>query len=105
MRFFRTILTGVFLLCATAVFGQQCGTQEIHDSLMLDNISYRTSYLKSEASLYDNTDVKSKTQEEHIIPIVVHIIHMGQPIGTGDNHSRAQIDTAIKGINERFNGK
>ncbi len=72
---------------------------------MLDNTSYRTSYLKSEASLYDNTDVKSKTQEEHIIPIVVHIIHMGQPIGTGDNHSRAQIDTAIKGINERFNGK
>ncbi len=36
------------------------------------------------------------------IPIVIHILHLGEPIGTGTNKSDAQIIAAVRGANERW---
>lgn len=36
------------------------------------------------------------------IPIVVHILHLGEPIGTGNNKTDAQIIDAVRGANERW---
>lgn len=34
------------------------------------------------------------------VPVVVHIIHLGEPIGTGSNISDAQVQQAIDGLND-----
>lgn len=39
------------------------------------------------------------------IPIVVHIIHNGEPVGTGTNISRAQVESQIEVLNEDFRRK
>ncbi|WP_291726529.1 T9SS-dependent choice-of-anchor J family protein [Bernardetia sp.] len=38
----------------------------------------------------------------YIIPIVVHVIHDGEPIGTGDNISYALIESQIETLNDDF---
>ncbi len=45
--------------------------------------------------------------EENIlrIPIVVHIVHNGEPIGTGANISYAQVESQIEVLNEDFRRK
>jgi hypothetical protein len=37
------------------------------------------------------------------IPLVVHIIHLGEPIGTGSNISDAQVQQAVDGLNDWWN--
>jgi len=36
------------------------------------------------------------------IPLVVHIIHLGEPVGTGSNISDAQVQQAIDGLNDAW---
>jgi hypothetical protein len=43
------------------------------------------------------------TQTTYSIPVVVHIIHNGEPIGTGLNLSEAQINSQLKVLNDDFN--
>jgi hypothetical protein len=42
------------------------------------------------------------TAENYTIPVVVHIIHNGEPVGTGTNISDAQIQSQISVLNEDF---
>lgn len=39
------------------------------------------------------------------IPIVVHVVHNGEPVGSGTNISRAQIEAQIEVLNEDFRKK
>jgi gliding motility-associated-like protein len=43
--------------------------------------------------------------EARRVPIVVHVLHLGEPIGTGFNISDAQIMGAINGLNGRWTGQ
>jgi hypothetical protein len=38
----------------------------------------------------------------YTIPVVVHVIHLGEPLGTGSNITDNQIQQAIAGLNDRF---
>jgi hypothetical protein len=58
-----------------------------------------------------NQEVKKNSQSESFarteadlitIPIIVHVIHRGEPVGTGTNISAAQIQTQIDVLNEDF---
>jgi hypothetical protein len=45
----------------------------------------------------------SRTENDiFVIPVIVHVIHNGEPIGTGTNISAAQIQTQIDVLNEDF---
>ncbi len=44
-----------------------------------------------------------KTEATYTIPIIVHVIHNGEPIGEGTNISAAQIYGQIEVLNEDFN--
>jgi PKD repeat protein len=37
------------------------------------------------------------------IPYIVHVVHSGQPIGTGDNLSAAQVNAQMQQVNDDFN--
>ncbi|MFM8914303.1 MAG: choice-of-anchor J domain-containing protein [Flammeovirgaceae bacterium] len=45
----------------------------------------------------------NQTQSTFVIPVVVHVIHNGEPIGTGVNISDAQILSQINVLNNDFN--
>ncbi len=58
-----------------------------------------------------NREIEKRKQEESLarteetsflIPIIVHVIHNGEPIGTGTNISAAQIQTQIDVLNEDY---
>ncbi len=52
-----------------------------------------------------NSKNKRTTAEVVTIPVVVHIIHNGEPIGQGTNISKAQIESQIRILNEDFRKK
>ncbi|MBS1554200.1 MAG: choice-of-anchor J domain-containing protein [Bacteroidetes bacterium] len=49
------------------------------------------------------TQAKNQTQSTFIIPVVVHVVHNGEPVGTGVNISDAQILSQINVLNNDFN--
>lgn len=61
---------------------------------------------KFEAWLKSKRFSKNGNPDEiYKIPIVVHILHHGEPIGEGSNHSIARIEAQIQRINEDFRRK
>jgi len=85
----------------------QCAHTHIHENLMETNEVYREEQLQREASLEQLIlDVRAglvpKSNEILTIPVVVHIIHDGDAIGTGSNISDEQVWSAINGLNEDY---
>ncbi|MCA4899960.1 MAG: choice-of-anchor J domain-containing protein [Bacteroidota bacterium] len=49
------------------------------------------------------TKAKNQTQSTFVIPVVVHVVHNGEPVGSGVNISDAQILSQINVLNNDFN--
>jgi hypothetical protein len=49
------------------------------------------------------TQAKNQTQSTFVIPVVVHVVHNGEPVGSGINISDAQILSQINVLNNDFN--
>ncbi len=91
-----------------------CGFDEIHQSLLKNNPDYLQSVksidkriqLFIKDSLSGKHNNKGKFQQKaavvYTIPVVVHVIHLGESVGVGTNISNAQIYGAISGLNDRF---
>jgi hypothetical protein len=59
--------------------------------------------LESQVEVIIQNNVNSKSKSTiYSIPVVVHVIHLGEPIGTGSNISDIQIQQSIAGLNNRF---
>ena len=46
-----------------------------------------------------------RTSATHTLPVVVHILHDGDDVGTGSNISDAQVASAIQALNADFQGE
>ena len=83
----------------------ECATDYIHTNLMqIDSIYRKQIHLlesQVEASIQNHKHSKSKSTI-YTIPVVVHVLHLGESIGTGSNISDIQIQQAIIGLNNRF---
>lgn len=83
-----------------------CGTEEHHKYMMKNSASYKESYLQNKTRLDSLKRLPSATHrqlpEVYTIPIVVHLIHLGEPIGTRTNITDDQILDAIAGLNDRY---
>ena len=64
-------------------------------------------FLKNKQQLDSITTVfnlkNKKGEPEKIIPVVFHILHEGWPVGENENISKAQVEDAIRLMNEDFN--
>ena len=84
----------------------KCGTDDYHEHLMATDATYRKNFLlhthQLDSVLISKPPGRSTLPPQYTIPIVVHVIHLGEPVGTGSNISDAQILDAISGLNERF---
>ena len=84
----------------------QCGTDLIHKHKMANDPEYKKNIEKTESEIFNIIQNREKSglrsDEVYTIPVVVHVIHLGEPIGTGTNISNQQIYDAITGLNDRW---
>jgi hypothetical protein len=97
------------IICLLLVYkqskSQECATGYLHGQLMQKDSSYKKQILILEKQVDDfiqNQSIDRLQSTIYTIPIVVHVIHLGEPIGTGTNISDAQILGAINGLNNRW---
>ena len=89
-----------------------CGTALLHDKLMLLDENYRNRIRQNESLLQavkaQNDLAARSTQANNqllVIPVVVHIIHIGEAVGVGNNISDAQVNSAITALNNMYRKK
>ena len=74
-----------------------CGTDEI----ISRNPFLQQHYVERMACA---PEVDLDTAQVITIPVVMHILHVGEPIGEGTNISDEQAESCIRNLNERFRG-
>ncbi|HUH74863.1 MAG TPA: T9SS type A sorting domain-containing protein [Chitinophagales bacterium] len=84
-----------------------CGTDVIHNFELQTNLEYRQKYIEQNEEIRSFIQNKENArivddQTVYTIPVVVHVIHLGEAEGSGSNISDFQITEAIRGLNERF---
>ena len=80
-----------------------CGTDMAHHALASASPAYLANKTAFDASWYqDATLAVSDSLEVYTLPLVVHVIHRGAPIGVEENISDAQILSAVHALNEDF---
>lgn len=84
-----------------------CGFDVLHQLNMQNDIDYRNNYLETEEYIYKYiTENRIDARENNVItiPIVFHIIHVGEPLGTGLNIPDESIFETIRGLNDKYRG-
>lgn len=83
-----------------------CGTEEHHLYRMQTDPDYKARFEQYKADFRaarNAAQPASRTSGAlYTIPVVVHIIHVGESIGAGSNMSEAAIYDAIQGLNDRY---
>jgi PKD repeat protein len=87
---------------------QPCATME-QDSISRARFPQRGSLAEFEVSIQKKIEEVRKLQQsgkaqavEISIPIIVHVVHNGEAVGTGTNISQAQVQSQIEVLNEDF---
>ncbi len=107
------LLLCIVLQCIqfTSIAQSQCGTTFNSQAIQISDPGRYNRYLQLEqhianyiSSLNDNNTAGRliNSNSTIIIPVVVHVLHNGTPIGVGNNISNAQIESQIDVLNEDF---
>jgi hypothetical protein len=98
------LCAALFALNSNAQTNHDCASDHLNDSLMTHNQGFSRSYFYMEQKLaqMEALSAADRTNDIYVIPVVVHIIHEGEPYGTGSNISDEQIFSAIDALNEDF---
>ena len=104
-NFILTLISLLFFQMQSNGQNAECGTDYIHNNLMQTDTAYQKQILllesQIEASIQNQATINLRTTI-YTIPVVVHVINLGESIGTGTNISNIQIQQAIAGLNDRF---
>jgi hypothetical protein len=104
-NFILTIISLLFFQMQSKGQSAQCATDFIHNDLMHTDSAYRNQIVTLESNVEANTQNHANNNLKstlYTIPVVVHVMHLGESIGTGSNISEIQIQQAIAGLNDRF---
>lgn len=84
--------------------GDFCATDMIHSRLMQNpDYAQRFSSIQSQIDTRMNGWSSQRGGPNvYTIPIVVHVIHLGEPVGTGSNVPDSLIHAAISNVNNRY---
>ncbi len=102
---FQIIISLLFFQMKVNGQSAECGTDYIHKNLLQTDSAYSKQILNLELNVealnqsHANKKLKSTL---YTIPVVVHVMHLGESIGTGSNISDIQIQQAIAGLNDRY---
>jgi PKD repeat protein len=97
----------IILLCTSQAFAQgahSCPSDQLNDSLLIHDTQFSRSFFYMEQRL---AEVQALPAEErsnvlYTLPVVVHVIHEGEPYGTSSNITDEQVISAIDALNEDF---
>ncbi len=96
------------LLAQTAGQPSQCATMEMDSLLRVRNPQLGTLNDFERALQLKVLDIKKKMQSGRLaatvitIPVIVHIVHNGEGVGSGRNLSEAQVKAQLETLNEDF---
>ncbi len=82
-----------------------CASDLIHQQMLLEDEAYRARHEAQQRDIKHHLEANSgidKSVLVYTIPVVVHVFHSGEAVGTGVNISDAQIQSAINGLNEDY---
>ncbi|MES2796178.1 MAG: M43 family zinc metalloprotease [Bacteroidota bacterium] len=94
-----------------------CGTDELEKQLSKSNTNYLKERTKYNDQIYSilnnkrkNPSARLKTNDDQpegvfTIPVVFHVIHIGEPLGTVSNISDEQIVGALRGLNRDWRNR
>lgn len=89
--------------------GEQCAAHLLHNQLLQTDPAYANEMQQNEQFIQTWIQNQQNGGQQQLsttgvltVPVVVHIVHSGQPVGTGANISVAQINSAITTLNDRF---
>ncbi len=81
----------------------ECYSDELHTKLMQTDSKYKARHEDLEKSIQSAIENESFSKVGVLtVPIVVHIIHTGEAIGSGSNISDEQVYSAITALNEDY---
>jgi PKD-like domain/Ig-like domain CHU_C associated/Pregnancy-associated plasma protein-A/Secretion system C-terminal sorting domain/CUB domain len=92
----------------SAQFFLPCATDLVHSNLLNSDSAYRRQFEER------GTELSKQIQNGnpplplaasgvvYTIPIVIHVVHLGEAVGTGTNLSNTVIQQAINGLNDRY---
>lgn len=107
--FFRIVLISLLpAIFPAGVFAQErCGTVEYTESLkskhqLFENNDHFEQWIKRKQKEKADRSTGNRTQASFQIPVVVHVIHNGEAIGTGKNISDAQVLSQIAVLNRDY---
>lgn len=97
LRLFSIIVLGIFVLNTRAVFAQSsCGTGAPGQTW--------DTWFNKEVEKYAKNMVAGKANQViYTIPVIVHIVHFGEAVGTFPNIAGAQVASQIQVLNDDFN--
>ena len=105
------ILIVLLMLTGSAYsqFNNQCGSDRVQNVLLQTHPDYAQSrqmldsIIQERMAVFQTSENFSfRSNDVYQVPIVVHIIHIGEPVGTGSNISDSQVQSAIDGMNETW---
>lgn len=108
MKNFTIKIVLVFISLFTYnMFAQQCAFDNQREQLLQD-----PSYVQQEQLLEqriqnfisNNNNVAQRNGVVYTIPVVIHVMHLGEAVGTGTNISDAQIQSSIDNLNDFYRG-
>ena len=81
----------------------ECGASSAHKKMLSENSAYAAKMAAFDARYQTGiSPVVPPNTTDRIIPVVVHVMHLGEPLGTGSNISDEDIKAKIQAINERY---
>ena len=97
------LFAGLFSFMASQALGQ-CVSDIRHNQLYQNNNAYRAAVDAFELAA-TNAAMSSNEERSNVtytIPVVVHVIHVGEPYGQGTNITDEQVYSAITALNDDF---
>lgn len=109
MTFIRPLIFAfLFSLFNNISFSQdveRCGTDVLFEQQMQDP-KFSRSFFKLEKEIEKMRSVTTKSSNTPItVPVIVHIIHEGEPYGTGNHFTTEYVEETIDNLNQNFAGE
>ncbi|MDG1382209.1 MAG: M43 family zinc metalloprotease, partial [Flavobacteriales bacterium] len=83
----------------------RCSADAHLEAQIASDTVFARSFFALEAALENMASTGFRSTEVHTLPVVVHIMHAGDAVGSGANISDAQVASAIEALNADFAGE
>ena len=101
---FLTLLLSLLGL-SSATFAQsdeQCAAEAVHFAEVASSTTYARNFDAVRDAVQRLQTESNRNMDVYTLPVVVHVIHRGSPVGVNENISDEQILSGIEDMNERF---